>query len=99
VRVEVTVLDPAQLREAARVLRAFSTSGTEHVDEAEHKVTVPVREEHAIVPAVVRALDEAGVSADDVVVHRPTLDDVFLELTGHALADDDAPVNAFSGGQ
>jgi ABC-2 type transport system ATP-binding protein len=32
----------------------------------------------------VRRLDEAGVGIDDISVARPTLDDVFLELTGHA---------------
>ena len=33
-------------------------------------------------PAAVRALDVAGVKVDDVAVRRPTLDDVFLTLTG-----------------
>ena len=32
----------------------------------------------------VRALDEAGVRIEDIAIHRPTLDDVFLSLTGHA---------------
>ena len=32
----------------------------------------------------VRLLDEAGVDIDDVALRRPTLDDVFLSLTGHA---------------
>src|ERR671912_132572 len=44
---------------------------------------------------VIRALDEAGVPLDDVGLRRPTLDDVFLSLTGHAAeeaaADDDEP--------
>jgi ABC-2 type transport system ATP-binding protein len=34
--------------------------------------------------AVVRDLDAAGVQADELGLHRPTLDDVFLTLTGHA---------------
>jgi ABC-2 type transport system ATP-binding protein len=36
----------------------------------------------------VRALDEAGVEIDDVAVRRPTLDDVFMELTGHAAEEE-----------
>jgi ABC-2 type transport system ATP-binding protein len=32
----------------------------------------------------VRRLDEAGVNVDDLTLRRPTLDDVFLSLTGHA---------------
>jgi ABC-2 type transport system ATP-binding protein len=39
-------------------------------------------------PTVFRALDSAGVPALGVAVHRPTLDDVFLSLTGHALRDE-----------
>ncbi len=44
---------------------------------------------HATVtaPAVVRRLDAAGVEIADVAVARPTLDDVFLTLTGHAAED------------
>ena len=33
---------------------------------------------------VVRELDEAGIVIDDIALRRPTLDDVFLTLTGHA---------------
>jgi ABC-2 type transport system ATP-binding protein len=32
----------------------------------------------------VRLLDEAGIGIDDLAVRRPTLDDVFLTLTGHS---------------
>jgi ABC-2 type transport system ATP-binding protein len=32
----------------------------------------------------VRVLGEAGIRIDDIALRRPTLDDVFLELTGHA---------------
>ncbi|MGI8779079.1 MAG: daunorubicin/doxorubicin resistance ABC transporter ATP-binding protein DrrA, partial [Solirubrobacteraceae bacterium] len=31
----------------------------------------------------IRALDGAGVALDDIALRRPTLDDVFLALTGH----------------
>src|SRR4051812_6799798 len=44
-------------------------------------------------PRVLRALDDAGVEPIGIEVHRPTLDDVFLSLTGHALRDD-APTTA-----
>jgi len=49
---------------------------------------------------VIRSLDDAGIALDDVGLRRPTLDDVFLSLTGHAAeepvfeAEDDAPVPA-----
>jgi ABC-2 type transport system ATP-binding protein len=45
---------------------------------------VPLRERHGAIAEAVRRLDEAGVGIDDIAVRRPTLDDVFLRLTGHA---------------
>jgi hypothetical protein len=38
----------------------------------------------------VRALDDAGITVDDVQVHQPSLDDVFFALTGHAVEADEA---------
>jgi ABC-2 type transport system ATP-binding protein len=43
-------------------------------------------------PTVFRALEHAGISPLGVAVRRPTLDDVFLSLTGHALRDEAVPV-------
>jgi ABC-2 type transport system ATP-binding protein len=39
------------------------------------------------VTEVVRRLDDAGITIDELTTHRPTLDDVFLELTGRTAAD------------
>ena len=36
---------------------------------------------------LLRDLDDANVALDDIALHRPTLDDVFLTLTGHAAED------------
>jgi ABC-2 type transport system ATP-binding protein len=49
---------------------------------------VPVASTEHIVPSVVRTLDQNGIDVLDVVVRRPTLDDVFLQLTGHRAEDD-----------
>jgi len=46
-------------------------------------VTLPISDGARLVPAVVRAMDAAGVEIDDRAMRRPTLDDVFLNLTGH----------------
>jgi ABC-2 type transport system ATP-binding protein len=46
------------------------------------------RRQGAIAEAV-RPLDEAGVGVEDVAVRRPTLDDVFITLTGHAAEPDE----------
>ena len=52
-------------------------------------LAVPL-EDHSGVTDVVRALDEAGLMVDSLEVRRPTLDDVFLVKTGHALDPVDA---------
>ena len=83
-RLEVSVLDPSHIPLAIGALAAFSTDGVHQVNDERQSVTVPITRTGGIVPAVVRSLDEAGVEVDDVVVRRPTLDDVFLTLTGHA---------------
>jgi ABC-2 type transport system ATP-binding protein len=51
-----------------------------------------VRRRRGIYFDAVRRLDAAGVGVDDIALRRPTLDDVFLALTGHAAEepDDDA---------
>ena len=46
------------------------------------KVTVAVRRRSGVIVEAVRRLDEAGVEVDDITLRRPTLDDVFLALTG-----------------
>jgi len=45
---------------------------------------VPLRQRRGAIAEAVRNLDDAGVEIDDVALHRPTLDDVFLTLTGRA---------------
>jgi ABC-2 type transport system ATP-binding protein len=47
------------------------------------KVAVGNRGSQALVEAV-RRLDSAGVETKDLALHRPSLDDVFLRVTGHA---------------
>lgn len=51
-------------------------------------VSMPVSGGGAVADAV-RALDAAGIAIADIATRRPTLDDVFLELTGHAAVDAD----------
>jgi ABC-2 type transport system ATP-binding protein len=45
---------------------------------------VPLRERRGSIAEAVRRLDQAGVGIDDISLQTPTLDDVFLTLTGHA---------------
>jgi len=50
----------------------------------DHMVWVHVRRRSGAIAEAVRRLDEAGVGIDDIALRRPTLDDVFIALTGHA---------------
>ncbi|HEX6620432.1 MAG TPA: ATP-binding cassette domain-containing protein [Solirubrobacteraceae bacterium] len=54
-------------------------------------IRLPARRRSGTIVEAVRRLDEAGVAVDDLGLRRPTLDDVFLALTGHAAeaADDE----------
>ena len=48
----------------------------------------PVEPGGGIVTTIVRALDDAGVSVDDIEIHHPSLDDVFFTLTGRPAEPD-----------
>ena len=80
-RVEVTVEDEADLGRVVELLKPHACAA-EQVDRELRQATVPVADATGMLPVVVRVLDEAGVKVVDVGIRRPTLDDVFLELTG-----------------
>ena len=80
-RLEVQLADPAA-RQAA--LRALAPLAAEPPTCEDGLVHVTVRRRNGTIVEAVRRLDEAGVDVDDLALRRPTLDDVFLSLTGHA---------------
>ena len=82
--VEVALADAASLETAATVL-ADLTGGAPETDPDERRVSVRTTGAGTVgLPHLVRALDHAGVEALDVALRRPTLDEVFLTLTGSA---------------
>jgi ABC-2 type transport system ATP-binding protein len=85
-RLHITVTDPEQLGLALDALRPLA-DGEPDADKETGELTVPVRRGAGVLPDVVRELDAAGVGIADLAVRRPTLDDVFLTLTGHAAED------------
>jgi ABC-2 type transport system ATP-binding protein len=70
--------------DAAAVSAAAVVGGV--IEGAHVRLSVPSAVE--ALPQMFRALDDAGVELAGVQVHRPTLDDVFLNLTGRALRDE-----------
>ncbi|MFC8230427.1 ATP-binding cassette domain-containing protein [Streptomyces sp. NPDC057287] len=85
-RIDVVVRDADRLGEAA-VLLGEGVS----VDADRRLLRAPAPDRMAALTRTVRALEEAGIEAEDVAVRRPTLDEVFLSLTG---GGSPAPVEA-----
>ena len=88
-RLEVVVENPAQVDEAAQALRSVAT-GEVTVNREDHRVVAPVVGGSLTLVDAVRSLDAAHVAIADVALRRPTLDDVFLSLTGHSAEEDQA---------
>ncbi|MGI5377844.1 ATP-binding cassette domain-containing protein [Streptomyces sp. CA-251387] len=86
-RVEVVVHEREDIQPAAALLNRFSLSGSGKgettVEEHMRKLTVPVTGGAKLLAEVIRELDTRGIEIDDIGLRRPTLDDVFLSLTGH----------------
>ncbi|MFI6419059.1 ATP-binding cassette domain-containing protein [Streptomyces sp. NPDC050842] len=89
-RVEVVVHEPAMIAGARDVLARYGIAGRGQaevsVEDHTRKLTVPVSGGAKLLAEVIRDLDAVGVEIDDIGLRRPTLDDVFISLTGHAAA-------------
>ncbi len=88
-RVELVVADADDLPAARRVLDALAL-GDVVVDEHTRRLTAPVTGGADVLMRALRQLDGDGIALMDVGLRRPTLDDVFLALTGHTAEDGDA---------
>jgi ABC-2 type transport system ATP-binding protein len=83
-RLEVRLADP---EDAAAAAEALAPMSDEAPGAEEGAVQVTVRRRDGAIVEAVRRLDEAGVDVDDLTLRRPTLDDVFLTLTGRTAED------------
>jgi len=86
-RIEVIIRDRGAIQ-TARDLLARDCGEEPILDEHTRKLTVPAHGGAQTLVQIVRDLDEAGIHIDDIGLRRPTLDDVFLALTGHASAEE-----------
>jgi ABC-2 type transport system ATP-binding protein len=82
-RIEVTILNVKNMATAKEILGSFAI-GEVQTDERTHDLIAPITGGAPVLTQALRALDVGGVSVRDVFLRRPTLDDVFLTLTGHA---------------
>jgi ABC-2 type transport system ATP-binding protein len=91
-RLEFTVTEHDDLDAAARVLEPYARGEAGvRVDPDRRHAGAAVEGGAKLLAAVIRDLDAAGVQLDDLGLHRPTLDDVFLSLTGRAAETTDEP--------
>ncbi len=83
--VELTVAD--ECRDQTLQALTAVTGEEPSYEPATKKITVPAPDGARTLTAVVRRLDDAGIVPDDITLRKPTLDDVFLALTGHHAED------------
>ncbi|GAA1759474.1 ATP-binding cassette domain-containing protein [Agromyces humatus] len=80
-RVDAVIAEVARLAEAVDVI-GRATGAAASVDADTRTVTVEVADGARALAPIVRELDAAGLAVDDLTLRRPTLDEVFLHLTG-----------------
>jgi ABC-2 type transport system ATP-binding protein len=87
-RLDVTLEDSGQAEAATAALASIASEPPSVL--ADGALCFPVEQRQGTIAAAVRRLDEAGIGIEDVAIHRPTLDDVFLGLTGRAASEAEA---------
>jgi ABC-2 type transport system ATP-binding protein len=85
-RIDVTVREASDLAPAARLLRA-RLGTTVRVNQERRELSVPVTDRLAALTQVIGSLREENITAEDITVRRPSLDDAFLHLTGQQPPD------------
>jgi ABC-2 type transport system ATP-binding protein len=93
-QLEIVVSEASELELVKKVLAEVGSTDPV-VDERAHKAQVHVDTGPKALIEALRRLDAENVAVLDVALHRPTLDDVFLALTGHVA--EEVPVDAKKG--
>ncbi len=88
-RVDITVATTEDLATAAAALSPIALGEPEVVEHARH-LSLPVSGGATALLETLRILNEQGVTLLDIALRRPTLDDVFLSLTGHDTSEEPA---------
>jgi ABC-2 type transport system ATP-binding protein len=89
-RIEVVVRNAGDIPRVTDMMRALdTTSARVTLDEHTRRLAMATSGGSDALMALVRQLAEQGIAIDDIALHRPTLDDVFLALTGHEAANDE----------
>ena len=81
-RLDVVVRDAEQLATAASVVSRAADAEAD-IDADARRVSAPISDRMSVLTAVLSELAAGGITPEDVAVRRPTLDEVFMQLTGH----------------
>jgi ABC-2 type transport system ATP-binding protein len=81
-RIDISVAKPDDLHRTAEIARRH-LSGEAAIDAAQRRISGPSKNGTSELASLVRDLDAAGIAITNLELHRPSLDDVFLTLTGH----------------
>ncbi|WP_028922722.1 daunorubicin resistance protein DrrA family ABC transporter ATP-binding protein [Pseudonocardia acaciae] len=92
-RIEVLLGDPADLPEVAALLARISGDPNPWTDPREPRVHAAVTDRVRVLTEVANALQDGGFATEDIGLRRPTLDEVFLRLTGRPATDERASAN------
>ena len=92
-RIELVVADAADIQAARHVLERVSGADAQ-IDEDSRELSVPAVKGADSLMDALRQLDGEGLTVSDIGLRRPTLDDVFLTLTGHAAESADGADSA-----
>jgi ABC-2 type transport system ATP-binding protein len=87
-RVEARVKDLEQFEMVVEILSDIA-EGPPHTDALQGRVSIPSRRGAQTLIAATRRLAEADIELDDLAIRRPSLDDVFLALTGHVAEEEE----------
>jgi ABC-2 type transport system ATP-binding protein len=90
-RLEIRLEQP---EDAEAAIAALADMAAERPVFEDGVVSAPARERSGAITAAVRRLDAADNAIDDIHLRRPTLDDVFIALTGHAAEEEPEEVPA-----
>ncbi|WP_395294588.1 ATP-binding cassette domain-containing protein [Kitasatospora hibisci] len=97
-RIEVVVHRADLVADAVSALSAYAL-GEPAVEKNTRRITVPVSGGAKVLADAIRELDARSIEIDDIGLRRPTLDDVFLSLTGHVTETEEEGGAAGKGGR
>jgi len=97
--VDVKPVDPDNIPRIVELLS--DVAGQPHTDVRTGRVLVPIGDLRGVdvLTTVARMISDTGIELDDLAIRRPSLDDVFLALTGHAAEEVDGGTQATDEGQ